>query len=479
MSLRTRTFISFLWQSAGTLGSGLVGLIVTMVLARNLTPQDFGTIEIILSFIVISEVLTDSGFSQAIIREKNITNSDLTGIFLINIIISFTIYLALYISAPFISSFFNTTSDFPFTFRILCLKILIDAFAISQIAECTRQMRFDIISQNSIIGMFFAGTTAILMALNGLGIWSLITYYLLLSFCRTILINIRMKWKPASKIQFSRMLNFFKFGGNLMLVQIIDKGITSIESLCVGKVYSKSELGIFSQARKLDNLIIQTLLGVVQKVSYPALSKVENFEALKSGYRSIMQLCFWVILPISMFSFFNPDIVICSLFGDQWLSAAPFLRIFSIYSMLIPLQSIGMNIFLVKNRAGLLRNLNLFKQGIRIIVILTFIHLNILIFTYGVVGVALIGALLYLFYSGRLINYTIPQIILDNYKTFVTSLVLGVFSLMLRPILSSSYLISFFIVGGLYTIFYVCISYMLKNEAFTIAISLIKEFKIK
>jgi len=477
MNLKKKTFIGFLWQAAGTVGSGLIGLLVTMLLARHLSPQDFGVIEIILSFVVISEVLIDSGFSQAIIREREITSSDLTAIFGINLSIAGILYLLLFLAAPSIAGYFNATGSFVMSFRVLALKILFDALSISQIAECTRQMRFDIISQNTIIAMLVAGIFSVAAVLCGAGIMALVIYYLSLSICKAILINVRVRLRPAFDFYFPRIKRFAQFGANIMLTQILDKGITSIESLCIGKVYSKADLGIFSQARKLDALVVQSLFGVVQKVTYPALAKIDSETNLKTGYKSLMQLCLWVIFPIAIFMFSNPDVVICSFFGDQWLPAAPFLRLFSIYSMLYPLQCVGMNIFLVKNKSGMIRNLSIVKQVVRILTIICMLHFSMIAFTCGVVANALLGAVLFIVYGGRLIDYNLAAMIKDNLKTVITAIALGIISYYCCRFSPLSYIADLLIFGGGFGILYVVASLVFKNQAYTLCRSLVNSLR--
>lgn len=477
MDLKRKTLIGFLWQSAGTVGSGLIGLLVTMLLARHLSPQDFGLVEIILSFVFISEVLVDSGFSQAIIREREISSSDFTAIFGINLFIAGIIYTLLFFLAPSIAIYFNATESFTILFRVLLLKILFDALSICQIAECTRRMRFDVISQNSIIAMLIAGILSIVAVLCGAGIVALIVYYLSLSICKAILINARIRLRPAFDFCFPRLKRFFRFGANIMFTQILDKGITSVESMCIGGVYSKTDLGIFSQARKLDALVIQTLFGVVQKVTYPALAKIGSETNLKAGYRSLMQLCLWVVFPIAIFMFCNPEVVICSFFGDQWVPAAPFLRLLSIYSMLYPLQSVGMNIFLVKNETKLLRNISIVKQIVRVITIICMLRFSIMAFTWGIVANALLGAVLFIIYGGRIIDYRLMTMIRDNIKTILTACVLGGVSYYCCHLSSFSSIVDLLIIGGGFVLLYLIASSLLKNQAYVLCHYFIKSLR--
>lgn len=466
MSLRQHTIKSFIWQSVGTFGSGIIGLLITMFLARHLTPSDFGIVEIILSFVVISEVLIDSGFSQAIIREKDLNNNILTGVFVVNFIVSLIIYIILFLSASFISTYFNLPHEFIWYFRILNLKLIVDSFGFSQIANCIRQMKFEIIAQTSLFGIVLAALASVLCISYDYGIWALVVYYLAQSFFKTVFIIFKVRWRPSTSMDFTKIYDFIKFGGNIMIVQLVDKTITSVESMCIGKSYSSAELGNFSQSRKLDSMIIQTLLGVVQKVSYPALSKIERQDQLKYAYAEIMQLAFWVVLPIAVFCFFFPEMVIETMFGKKWVSAAPFLRIFSIFSMFIPIQSIGMNIFMVKKRTGLMRNINIIKQSLRLILIFILIRYSILTFTIGIVVVSVFGSCLYVYYGGKLIDYTVDEILKDNLKTFLTALIIGGILKYLWAYSQFEGVLENLMIFGLgFSSLYLFVSILLKNRA--------------
>lgn len=450
-----------------------------MFLARHLTPADFGIIEIILSFVTISEVLIDSGFSQSIIRDKEVSNNTLTSVFIVNLLVALAIYLILFFCAPFISKYFNLSNDFILYFRILNLKLIIDSFGFCQIANCIRQMKFEIIAQTSLFGIILAALGSVVCISFDYGIWALVVYYLTQSAFKTLFIILKVRWQPSKSLDFSKIYDFIKFGGNIMIVQLVDRTITSVESMCIGKRYSSEELGNFSQSRKLDSMIVQTLLGVVQKVSYPALSKINEPDRLKYAYAEIMQLAFWVIFPIAVFCFFFPELVIVSLFGSHWISAAPFLRIFSIFSMVLPIQSIGMNIFMVKKRTGMMRNISLLKQALRIILIVLLINCSIMTFTIGIVSVAIFSSMLYLYYGGKLIDYSISGIFKDNIATFLTAFGIGFILkyISIENILSSS-LEAFALLITCFLCAYILVSFLSKNSAFLevcrITIALVK-----
>lgn len=422
MGLRNDTVRGFLWTAIGTFGNGLIGFLVTIVLARFLTPEDFGLIEIVLSLVVVSEVLVDCGFTKAIIREQCVSNKDLSTLFFMNLVIALMLYILIFFFSPIISNVYSAPDEFVTILRVLSIKIVIDALAVSPIAECNRTMRFNLLAKVSLFSMIIAGTLSIVSIYWGLGIWSLVTYYLGFSVIRTVLILPLAKWNFRLEFSLLKAKELIRFGVPLMAGTVIDKGVTSLESLLVGKSFSKVDLGYFSQARKFDSLVIQNLISVITKVTYPALAKLTELEKLRSGYRDVIGISVFAITPVAMFLFFNSAMVMTVIFGEQWLPAANYLRLFSIFSMVIPLYFICHNIFFVRNSTKLWFRLTMIMQIVRLIVIFITINISLNAFVVGIVCVMIGSAIMFIYNSGRLINYSIGEMLKDNSLSVVSAL---------------------------------------------------------
>lgn len=477
MSLRQKTIAGIIWTSLGTFGSGLIGFLVTLVMARHLSPSDFGVVEIVLSLVAISEVFIDCGFSQALIREKEVSQSDFSTVFFINMAVAIFLYTVIFLIAPSLSTFFSGGKSFILVLRVLSIKIIIDSIAICQNANCNRLMMFELQAKISVISMLVAGTLGIVSVYFGYGIWSIVTYYLVLSFSRCLLLSISMRWVPSFVVDIRRLRYFFSFGGVLMLLRIIDKTITSIESLSIGKIYSKQDLGYYSQARRFDSLVIQNMVGIVQKVTYPALSRLSTEERLRQGYKELMKVSVWLISPIALFMLFNSRSFMSVIFGSQWLASAPYLCAFAFFSMIYPLYNICWNIFLVKAKTRNMLWIGLGKQSVRLLVLFITIHYSILIFTVGIVSVMVISSLVYVYFSGKIINYPLRNMLLDN----VGSVLTATFSCML---VSTTYHclhvpeqnLLFFAINIISTILiYSICSLVLKNKAFFLVTAIIKD----
>lgn len=321
--LRDQTLSGFVWNFVGTFGYGILNIVITIILARLLTPTDFGMVEIVMVFVSISEVFVDSGFSQALIRNKYATERDFTSVFYLNLLIALTLYLLLFFLSPTLSGFFESPSLNQYA-RVLFLVILFNSCSLIQNTIFSKDLKFKPIAIASISAILIAGTSAVLIALNGGGIWALIANLTIYSLIRMIILWTMGNWHPKGGISMDSIKKYFAVGGNLLFQGIADKISTNAESFLIGKIYSKSLLGYFSQARKLDSYLTQTLTSIIQRVSFPALSKIDSNQALLNAYRSVLRVAMYVIVPMTIFIIASTDSLIVGIYGSQWLPTADF-----------------------------------------------------------------------------------------------------------------------------------------------------------
>ncbi len=428
MGLRQQAKTGVVWTSIGTIGYGLANLAVNIVLARLLTPHDFGIIELLIVFSGISDIIVDSGFSQAIIRDNKATKRDLSSVFFVNVAIALFLYAVLFLLSPNIAGFYDEPIMEKLS-RLVFLTIIFNSFSVIQNANFSRELNFKPYAIASISGILISGGISIYLAVKGLGVWALAINITLLSFIRMSILWFMSKWRPSLEFCFESVRKYFSFGINLMFQGLLDKVVTNLESLVIGKVYVKQELGYFSQGRKLDSYVIQTSTNVIQKVTYPLLSKIsDDANRLKEGYRDILGVTMCCITPIIVVMFFGADIIMAGIFGDQWLPAAKFLRLWAICGWLVSLYSIFINVFLVKGKSSLLLKCSIVKQILRIIVIFTLIKISIMHMMIGIIMVTLISAIIYIYFAGRLIDYSIFRVLKDIVPIVVCSIIAGTIS---------------------------------------------------
>ena len=421
--IKDQTIEGLLWSATGTLGSGFVSLVITMILARLIEPKDFGIIEIVLALVILTTVCIDSGFTEAVIRDKNATQRDLSSVFYFNLGISVFLYLTLYFAVPLLASFYKLQSIVLLS-RVMFLKLIFDALSMIQLANCYRLLHFKPPAKASLFGMILAGILSIISAYKGLGIWALVINTVGFSIFKSLFLWIYVQWIPSLEFSKNSIKRYFNFGGGLLAFSIIDKIVTNMESLLIGKVYSRSDLGYFSQARKFDSLIVQTIVGVIQKVTYPSLVQVNETESLlKEGYRKVMRISMFCLVPLAFFLFVSAESFMGTVYGEKWISAAPYLRAFSVLSIIFPLYSICINIFKVKGYSFRLLQLSILHQSVRVLVIILLLRKGVLVLTWGIVASMLFGATLFIPSGGKLINYNLIDISKDLTKTFLCSMI--------------------------------------------------------
>lgn len=464
--LKTQTLKGVLWNSFGTIGGGITSFIVTIVLARLLSPTHFGVLELMMVFIYIADTFVDSGFSQVLIADKKAGDRDYTSVFYVNLAIAFFVYLILYFVAPALSHYF-LIPDFHRYARVAFIAIILNSFSLIQNTIYAKRMKFREISIATFFATLIAGGIAIYLAYIDWGIWALVANYVLIAFLKTLFLWLRSTWYPKGFIDLSIIRKYFKSGSNLLLQGIIDKIVSNLESFLIGKHYQSDALGCFAQARKINAYSTQTLVSIVQRVTFPALATIESNDHLLSAYRKILRLTMFVVVPFSSLLILVAPSFITVLLGEKWLGTVPFLQLWSFCSLLVAFYSIFINIFLVKNETRRLLRLSLIRQVLRVLAILILIRYSIKLLIVGLIVVTLFSAIQYCIQGGQLIAYSPQKVAEDLFPTVVSSLgaslITCVVSIFVQAYLGSLPLLclqSLFVFA-----IYLLISYLIHNPA--------------
>ncbi len=464
-SLKKKTLSGFIWTSAGTFGNGIISFIVTIILARLLTPSDFALIELLIIFVAISNVIVDSGFSQAIIRDDNPTETDLSSVFYFNLALSFALYAGLFFAAPYISTFF-AAPELTLLSRVVFLVIVFNSFSIIQNATLNRNLDFATVNKSSVIGSFLAGGISVIMAFTGFGIWALVANMVLLPFFRSILLWYYSSWRPRMTFSFHSVKRYFAFGGFLMLQGIIDTVVTSITSLIIGRVYTKNDLGYYSQGGKLNGYIVSPIASIISKVTYPILSKVKDEEErLKDIYSKVMGIVVFIILPFSLFLIINSKNTVLFLFGKKWEPAAIYLSLFAVFGLFSTVQSICMNIIMVKGKTKTLFYIALIKQSSRLIIILLTIPFGVFAIASANIFTSVFFSLVYIGYGMYYLGLKFKEFLVDIFKTIISGFILAVVLVLSLFLFKSLNIYLAFLLQTLISIIaYIFVNKLIKNS---------------
>lgn len=426
----------FIWTILESVGSRGVTLIIQIILARLLTPADFGIIGMIAIFIAVSQTLLDSGFQNALIREQNVGNKEYSTVFIFNLLMSIVLYGLLFISAPMISDFYNAPIVVN-VLRVLGLILIINSFGLIQRTMLSKKFNFQRQTKITLISSAISGVLAISTAYMGAGVWSLVIQQLSNQFLQSLLYIVMNKWKPILIFDRKIFNRYFQFGWKLTASGIINTLYQNSFYVIIGRFYLPSELGYFTNAQKFNDVPVQTLTQSIQKVTYPLLSQLNNNTLeLKRNYQKIISyvslISFMMMLALSV----TAIDLIPFVFGDSWINSVPFFQIMCLSGMLYPINAINLNILQVLGRSDLFLKLEIVKKIIGI----SFIFISLL-FNFGILGLVWANVLASIFntslniiVSARLINYSYWEQIKDLYKPFLSAIIMAVSMSLIREI---------------------------------------------
>ena len=426
-SLRHKTIHGVGWSFIDNISNSGITFLVGLVLARLLTPEEYGIMGMITIFIAISNSIIDSGFSNALIRKTRIERVDYNTVFYFNLTVSILIYVLLHLAAPAISVFFKEPVLLA-VIRIIGWVLIINALAIIPRTQFVRNVDFKTQTKVSLISSISSGVIGIGMALGGMGVWSLVGQQLSRQFLNTLFLWVYSKWHPVWEFSTESFKELFGFGSKLLLSGLLNTIYKNIYYIVIGRFYTSAQLGQYTRAEQFNMIFSSNLTSVVQRVSYPVLSSIqEEPERLREAYRKVIKITMLITFAcmLGLAAVAKPLILI--LIGEKWLPAVYFLQIICFSGMLYPLHAINLNILQVKGRSDLFLKLEIIKKIIAVGPIVVGIIYGIECMLWGGVLISFIAYFLNSYYSANLINYPTSEQIKDILPTFLTSFVVAVF----------------------------------------------------
>ena len=413
------------WSFADNIMNQGITFLVGLVLARLLTPEEYGLIGIILIFIALFNSIVDSGFSNALIRKTDAKDIDYNTVFITNMVLSIVLFFALYFSAPAIAKFFDQPSLTPLT-RVMGSVVIINAFAIIHRTILVKRVDFKTQTKVSLIASVASGVIGIAMAVAGYGVWSLVGQQISRQFLNSLFLWIWTKWYPKIQFSIQSFKELFSFGWKLLVSGLIDTIWREIYQVVIGKCYSADTLGQYTRAQQFGSIFSSNLTAVVQRVSYPVLSQIQDDKArLKAAYQKVIKVTMLVTFCCMLGLAAIAEPMIVTLIGEQWLPAVPLLQIICFMMMLYPLHAINLNMLQVQGRSDLFLKLEIIKKIIAVGPLLMGIFMDIYWMLWGSVMTGFISYYLNAFYSGRFLNYSICEQIKDILPSFIVAVVMA------------------------------------------------------
>lgn len=437
-SLKDKTVKGVAWSGLDNVSQYIVTFLVGIVLARLLTPDDYGLIGIIAIFTSISDTIINGGFQNALIRKKSPSEEDYATVFYINIGVSIVLYLLLFLTAPLIAQFF-AREELTALIRVASITIVIGGFAIVQRVRLTKRIDFKSQMKVSFIASVTSGVVGIALALAGIGVWALVFQHILSSLLSALFLWFYSKWIPHLMFSKQSFKDLFGYGWKILAGRLLDTLWKDLYQVVVGKFYSPATLGHYTRAKQFAKLFSSNLTTVIQKVTFPVLSEVQNEkDRLISAYRRIIKdtmfisaICMFAVGAVS-----EPMIYV--LIGPKWHIASTFLPFICVSMSLYPLHAINLNMLQVQGRSDIFLILEITKKIIGIAPLCVGIFIGI----YWMLIVNIFTGIIYFFlnswYSGKSIGYSSWQQLRDIMPSYILAIVMAV-PVYLLKFLSLSY----------------------------------------
>lgn len=456
-SLRDKTVKGTFWSATDALLGHGVLLVVGIVLARLLTPEDYGLIGIITIFTTVMKGIMDSGFSSALIRKTDVTDEDYNTLFIFNLTISIALFALLYVGAPWIAHFFER-SQLVALVRVMGSILIFQSLCIVQETILKRRIDFKTRTKASFISAVSSGIVGIGMAFAGFGVWSLVGQQVTLQIVYSSCLWFFNRWWPTWKLSIESLRYMWWFGWKLLLSGLLSNLWAELKKVVVSKYYSPAMLGQYSKAGEFAKIFSANFTSIIQRVTYPALAKVQDDKTrMLSAYRRIIKTTMFVTVTCILFLGAISEPLFYCLIGPKWHVAATFLPLICIARSIYPLQAINLNMLKVQGRTDVFLYLEIAKKTILLVPLFIGAFIGIYWMLIASIGTSIIAFFLNSYYSGKNLGYTSWMQLKDVAPSFgvATTVALSIFFLKYLP-LSNWIILPIQIVLGAGVFYIVC-----------------------
>lgn len=403
-SLKQQTKIGLYWKFAEQFSNYGIHFIIGIVMARLLSPSDYGITALPAVFIAVAGVFANAGFSTAMVRKPELTEYDLSTAFYYSTLVGIICYLLLFFASPWIADFYNTPVLEPLM-RVTALSFIYGPLGTPQNIILQRRLDFKTPAKISVVCRIISGVIGIVMAVYGYGVWALTIAHLfagIVGLCINVYV---VRWFPKTGWSKESFKYLWGFGNKLMGSQLLDTLYNNITPLFIGKYYSPTDLGVYNRARGYAALPSQNIYGVISSVTYPVLSKMQDDEErLANNYRRILRVTAFVIFPIMMLLAALARPLILVMITSKWEACIVLLQIICFSMMWYPIHAINLNLLLVKGRSDYFLKLEIIKKIYGVVILLLTLPLGLVFFCIGGVFSSVISLIVNTYYTKKIIK---------------------------------------------------------------------------
>lgn len=402
---KSKVISNFLWRFAERCGAQGVAFIVSLILARLLAPEVYGTIALITVFTTILNVFIDSGMGNALIQKKDADDLDFSTVFYFNIVMCCILYIGMFVAAPYIAVFYKDNSLIP-VIRVLSLTLVISGVKNIQQAYVSRTMQFKRFFFATLGGTLGAAVLGITMAYMGFGVWALVAQQIFNATVDTIILWFTVKWHPKRMFSFSRLKVLFSYGWKLLVSSLIDNIYNNIRQLVIGKMYTSSDLAYYNRGKQFPEVVVTNINNSIDSVLFPTMAQAqEDKKRVKSMTRKAIKTSTYIMAPLMMGLTFCAEPLVSFILTDKWLSCVPYLRIYCIAFMFYPIHTANLNAVKAVGRSDLFLKLEVIKKIAGMILLVSSMYFGVKAIAYSFLIGSFLNQIINTWPNKKLLNY--------------------------------------------------------------------------
>lgn len=472
---KNKVISSLFWKFFERVGTKIVSLIVSIILARILAPSDYGLISLITIFITISNVFIESGFGTALIQKKDADELDFSTVFYFNVLVSILLYVILFLLAPVIAQFYNNIILIPII-RVLGFSLIISGLKSVQNAYISKNMLFKKLSVSTILGTFLSAVIGIYMAYHEYGVWALVAQQLSSVFVTTLLLWFIVKWRPIRRFSLERLKRLFDFGWKLLCSSILEKVYNELYGLVIGKIYDVESLAFYNKGQQFPALIAENVDGTISSVSLPTLSSYQdNKDKMKNMLRKAITTSSFILFPMMMGLAVVATPVISIVLTDKWLPAVPVLQLLCISYSFMPIHTANLQAINALGRSDIFLKLEIIKKIFGIIILIISIPFGIYAMAVAQIVTAAISSFINAYPNKKLLNYSYKEQCKDIIPAFLITIIMVVVIYPMKFFIKRNFILLVVqIVSGI--VVYIILSKVFKLSTFEYVIQMTKDF---
>lgn len=416
---------NFLWRFAERCGAQGVAFIVSVVLARLLAPEVYGTIALVTVFTAILNVFVDSGLGSALVQKKDADDLDFSSVFYFNVAVCCLLYLGMSLAAPFIAEFYNRLELTP-VIRVLSLTLVISGVKNVQQAYVSRTMQFKRFFFATLGGTVGAAVIGIAMAYCGFGVWALVIQQIFNATVDTIILWITVKWRPKQMFSWKRLKGLFSYGWKLLVSALLDTVYGNLRQLIIGKMYSSADLAQYNRGRQFPDVIITNINSSIDSVLLPTMARVqEDATQVKGMTRRAMKTSTYIMAPLMMGLAFCAQPVVRLVLTEKWLPCVPFMQIFCITYMFYPVHTANLNAIKAMGRSDLFLRLEIVKKVVGLVLLVSTMWFGVMAMAYSLLVSTLTSMVINSWPNKRLMRYCYLEQMKDILPGILLAVLMG------------------------------------------------------